>query len=91
MSAAILLRAVTSDPAETRTVIRQSPSVLELLSSKDQSLLIGRNALLVLNLGLDVINRVRGFYLEGDGLSGKAMGVSGGSDGIDRRDLRLDL
>ena len=27
-----------------------------------------------MNLGLDIINRVRGFYLEGDGLSGKAMG-----------------
>jgi len=45
------------------TVIRKSPSVLELLSSKDQSLLIGRNALFVLNLGLDIVNRVRGFNL----------------------------
>ena len=54
------------------TVIRKSPSVLELLSSKDQSLLIWRNALLVLDLGLDIVNSVRRFNLEGDGLSGKA-------------------
>jgi hypothetical protein len=54
------------------TVIGKSPSVLELLSSKDQSLLIWGNALLVLDLGLDIVNSVRGFNLKGDGLSGKA-------------------
>jgi hypothetical protein len=54
------------------TVIGKSPSVLELLSSKDQSLLIWGNALLVLDLGLDIVNGVRGFNLKGDGLSGKA-------------------
>jgi hypothetical protein len=54
------------------TVIRKSPSVLELLSGKNQSLLVWRNTLLVLDLGLDIVNSVRGFNLKGDGLSGKA-------------------
>ena len=39
-------------------VIRQSPAVLQLLSGKDQALLIRRNAFLVLDLGLDVINGI---------------------------------
>jgi hypothetical protein len=73
------------------TVIREGPSVLELLSGKDQSLLIGRNTLLVLNLGLDVVDGVRGLYLEGDGLSGKARRVSGGSQAHRSGSLRLDL
>jgi len=51
-------------------VIGQSTSVLELLSSEDQTLLIWGNSLLVLNLGLDVIDSIRRFHLEGDGLSG---------------------
>jgi hypothetical protein len=48
-----------------------------LLSGKDQSLLIGRDTLLVLDLGLDIVDSVRGFDLEGDGLSSEAMDVSG--------------
>merc|ERR1711899_345961 len=49
-------------------VVRESPSILELLSSKDQPLLVWGNAFLVLDLGLDVLNAVRGLDLEGDGL-----------------------
>ena len=58
--------------ASTLTVVRQSPAVLELLSSEDESLLVGRDALLVLNLGLDVVDRVRGLDLERDRLSSEA-------------------
>ena len=50
-------------------VIGQSTSVLELLSSENQTLLIWGNPLLVLNLGLDVVDSVRRFHLKGDGLS----------------------
>jgi hypothetical protein len=50
-------------------VVRQSAAVLQLLSGKDQTLLVRRNALLVLDLGLDIVNRVRRFHVEGDGLS----------------------
>merc|ERR1719385_566270 len=54
-------------------VVRESPSVLELLSSKDQPLLVWGNALLVLDLSLDVLNAVRGLDLEGDGLTGEGL------------------
>ena|ERR1700722_1236839 len=50
-------------------VVRQRAAVLQLLASKDESLLVGWNALLVLNLRLDVINGVRGLHLQGDGLA----------------------
>lgn len=39
-------------------VVREGSSVLKLLSSKDQALLIWGNALLILDLGLDIINGV---------------------------------
>merc|ERR1712212_827760 len=49
-------------------VVRKSSSILKLLASEDQSLLIGGDSLLVLDLGLDVLNAIRGLDLEGDGL-----------------------
>merc|ERR1712018_806490 len=54
-------------------IIRKSSSVLELLSSKDQSLLIWRNSFLVLDLGLDILNGVRWFNLKGDGLASQCL------------------
>jgi len=54
-------------------VIRESSSVFELLSSEDESLLIGGNSLLVLDLGLDVLNGVRWLNLKGDGLSSESL------------------
>lgn len=50
-------------------VIAQSPSIFQLLAGEDQTLLIGGNALFVLNLGLDVVDCVGRFDLEGDGLT----------------------
>ena len=44
-------------------VVTQSAAVLELLAREDQPLLVRRDALLVLNLGLDVLNRVGGLDL----------------------------
>merc|ERR1719403_636184 len=54
-------------------VVRKSSSVLQLLASEDQPLLIWGNAFLVLDLGLDVLNAVRGLDLEGDGLSSQSL------------------
>merc|ERR1711868_237543 len=54
-------------------IIRKSSSVLELLSSKDQSLLIWGNSFLILDLGLDVLNGVRWLNLKGDGLSSEGL------------------
>jgi len=50
-------------------VVRQSSSVLELLSSENQSLLIWRDSLLILNFGLDVLDGVGWLDLQGDGLT----------------------
>ena len=50
-------------------VIRESATVLELLAGEDESLLIGRDAFLVLDLGLDGLDGVSALHLEGDGLT----------------------
>jgi hypothetical protein len=51
-------------------VVGQRTAVFQLLTSKDQTLLVRGNALLVLDLGLDVVDGVGGLDLEGDGLAG---------------------
>ena len=52
-------------------VVGESSTILELLSGENESLLVWRDSLLVLNLRLDVVDRVGGLDLEGDRLSGK--------------------
>jgi hypothetical protein len=52
-------------------VVRKSAAILELLSSKDQTLLVGRDPFLVLDLGLDILDGIGGLDLKSDGLSGK--------------------
>ena len=54
-------------------VVREGPAVLQLLSSKDQPLLVWGDALLVLDLGLDILNGVRRLHLQGDGLPGQRL------------------
>ena len=44
-----------------------------MLSSEDESLLIGRNTFLVLDLGLDIFNGVGGLDVQGDGLAGEGL------------------
>ena len=60
--------AKTKNKVESRLllniVVRKGTAVLQLLSSKDQALLIRGNAFLVLNLGLDIVNRVGRFDVE---------------------------
>jgi hypothetical protein len=46
-------------------VIRESTAILELLSGEDETLLIGGNSLLVLDLSLDVVDGVRRLNVEG--------------------------
>ena len=50
-------------------VIRESTSVLQLLSSEDQTLLIRGDSLLVLDLSLDIVNGIRWLNIERDGLA----------------------
>merc|ERR1712242_73189 len=49
-------------------VVGQSAAILQLLAGKDQPLLIRGNSLLVLDLGLDILDGIRGLDLKGDGL-----------------------
>jgi len=50
-------------------VIRESTAVLELLSSKDKTLLIWRDSLLVLNLSLHIVDGIRWLNIKGDRLT----------------------
>ena len=50
-------------------VVGEGAAVLELLAGEDQALLIGGNALLVLDLGLDIVDGVARLHLEGDSLT----------------------
>merc|ERR1712083_850316 len=50
-------------------VVRESTAVLELLAREDKALLIRRDALLVLDLRLHVIDRVRRLNLKRDRLA----------------------
>ena len=54
-------------------IIGEGAAILELLASEDETLLIRRDTLLVLDLGLDVVDSIGGFDLESDGLAGKGL------------------
>jgi len=47
-------------------IIRKRTSILELFASKDQPLLIRWNAFLILDLALDIINRIRTLHFKGN-------------------------
>ncbi|VAI42965.1 unnamed protein product [Triticum turgidum subsp. durum] len=50
-------------------VVCQSAAILKLLAGKDEALLVRRDALLVLDLCLHVVDGVRGLHLQRDGLA----------------------
>merc|ERR1712241_661799 len=54
-------------------VVGESAAILELFSSEDETLLIWGNSFLVLDLSLDVLNRIAGLDLEGDGLASQRL------------------
>ena len=57
-------------------VIGQGTAILKLLASEDQALLVGRNAFLVLDLALDIVDGVGGLDLKRDRLTGDCKAVS---------------
>merc|ERR1719393_547934 len=63
-------------------VVGQSPAILQLLANKDQPLLVRGDSLLVLDLSLDILDRVRGLQLKGDGLAREGLheNLHGGAD-----------
>ncbi|KAE8339811.1 hypothetical protein BDV24DRAFT_70823 [Aspergillus arachidicola] len=50
-------------------VVAQGAAILKLLTGEDQTLLVGGDALLVLDLGLDVVDGVARLNVEGNGLT----------------------
>ena len=54
-------------------VVRESSTVFELLSGEDEALLVGRDALLVLDLSLYGINCIGGLDLKCDGLTSESL------------------
>ena len=54
-------------------VVREGTAVLELLAREDETLLVRGNALLILDLRLDIIDRIRGLDLERDGLARQSL------------------
>ena len=50
-------------------VVAQSTAILELFAGENQTLLIWRDSLLILDLGLDILDSVWRFDLEGNGLT----------------------
>jgi hypothetical protein len=50
-------------------VVAQGAAILELLAGEDQALLVRGDALLVLDLGLDVVDGVARLDIEGNGLT----------------------
>jgi len=54
-------------------VVTEGAAIFQLLSSKDKTLLIWRNSFLVLDLGLYIVNRVRWFNIQGNGLSSQSL------------------
>ena len=54
-------------------VISQGPAVLELFARKDQSLLVGRNPLLVLYLRLYVFDSITWLHIKSDCLTRQSL------------------
>jgi len=54
-------------------VVREGSSVLKLLSSEDESLLIWWDTFLILDLGLDILNGVSWLDIKGDGLTSEGL------------------
>merc|ERR1711971_1181650 len=54
-------------------IITESTAVLQLLASKDKTLLIRGDALLILDLGLHIVNGVGWLHIQGDGFSRQSL------------------
>merc|ERR1739845_307612 len=54
-------------------IIRQGTPIFELLTSKNETLLVWGNSFLILNFGLDIFNGIRWFDLKGDSFSSQCL------------------
>ncbi len=71
----------TQDEMEGRllldVVVGEGAAIFELLASEDQALLVGWDALLVLDLGLDIVDGIGRLHLKGDSLARKGLDEAG--------------
>ena len=65
-------------PYLLNVVIAEGPSIFQLLARKDKPLLIRRDAFLVLNLRLHIVDRIARFNLERDCLTREGLDKAGG-------------
>merc|ERR1711874_281253 len=54
-------------------VVGERSTILKLLASEDETLLIWGNSLLILDLGFDILDGIRGLHLESDGLASEGL------------------
>src|SRR6218665_3105374 len=54
-------------------IVTQGTAIFQLFTSKDQTLLVWRNAFFVLDLGLHILNGVALFHFKGDGFSSQGL------------------
>jgi len=54
-------------------VVREGAAVFQLFASEDKTLLVWRDALLILNLGFDVFDRVRSLNFKRDRLASERL------------------
>ncbi len=54
-------------------VVREGAAIFQLLAGEDQTLLVRRDAFLILDLGFHVLNGVAGLNLQGDGLASEGL------------------
>merc|ERR1719183_374669 len=53
-------------------VVGKSATVFQLLASEDQTLLVRWNALLILDLGLNIVNGIRSLHVKRDRFAGQS-------------------
>ena len=70
-------------------VIAQSTAIFKLLAGEDETLLVGWDAFLVLDLGLDVVDGVGGLDFESDGLARKGLDEAGQRVSIQLREGKM--
>ena len=69
----VLSHMLVVNKGRERLLVAQGMAIFELFAGEDETLLVGKDALFVLDLGLHVVDGVRGLNLEGEGLSNEGL------------------
>jgi len=57
-------------------IVGKGTTILQLFTSEDETLLIGRDTLLILNLSFNIFDRVWSLNFKGDGLTSESLNKS---------------